>query len=183
MYKVPSKQKKTNKSTPKKKAPKISPTAKLKEEIKSLKSEVENHSDRFLRLKAEFDNYRRRKQEETSNLLKYDGEAVIKQFLSVLDDLGRLESASAENGESNKETLREGIELIVNKINKRFDEMEVKPFTKPGDTVDPELHDALMMRSEEGKAENEILEVFEMGYRYKDRVIRHAKVVVNQTPS
>ena len=61
--------------------------------------------------------------------------------------------------------------------------MEVKPFTKPGDTVDPELHDALMMRSEEGKAENEILEVYEMGYRYKDRVIRHAKVVVNQTPS
>ena len=82
---------------PKKKAPKLSPTAKLKEEIKSLKLEVENHSDRFLRLKAEFDNYRRRKQEETSNLLKYDGEAVIKQFLSVLDDLGRLESASAEN--------------------------------------------------------------------------------------
>ena len=95
---MPSKQKKTSKSAPKKKAPKISPTAKLK---------------------AEFDNYRRRKQEETSNLLKYDGEAVIKQFLSVLDDLGRLESASAENGESNKETLHEGIELIINKINNK----------------------------------------------------------------
>ncbi len=179
---MPSKEK-TTKSAPKKKATKKTPTAKLKDEIKSLKSEAENQSDRYLRLKAEFDNYRRRKQEETSNLLKYDGEAVIKQFLSVLDDLDRLETASAENGESNKETLHEGIEMIVNKINKRFDELDVKPFTKPGDTVDPELHDALMMRSEEGKAENEIIEVFEKGYRYKDRVIRHAKVVVNQTPS
>ena len=49
--------------------------------------------------------------------------------------------------------------------------------------MNPELHDALMMRTEDGKDENEILEVFEKGYRYKDRVIRHAKVVVNQTPS
>ena len=67
-----------------KKAPKKSPTAKLKDEIKSLQSEAENQSDRYLRLKAEFDNYRRRKHDETTNLLKYDGEAVIKQFLSVL---------------------------------------------------------------------------------------------------
>ena len=179
---MPSKEKPA-KNVRKKKAPKKSPTAKLKDEIKSLQSEAENQSDRYLRLKAEFDNYRRRKQEETSNLFKYDGEAVIKQFLSVLDDLDRLEAASTENGESNKETLHEGIQLILNKINKRFDELDVKPFTKPGDTVDPELHDALMMRSEDGRAENEILEVFEKGYRYKDRVIRHAKVVVNQTPS
>ena len=49
--------------------------------------------------------------------------------------------------------------------------------------LDPELHDALMIRNEDGKNENEILEVFEKGYIYKDRVIRHAKVVVNQTPS
>ena len=52
-----------------------------------------------------------------------------------------------------------------------------------GDLVDPELHDALMMRNEKGKKENTVLEVFEKGYRYIDRVIRHAKVVVNQTPS
>ena len=72
---------------------------------------------------------------------------------------------------------------ILNNINKRFRELEVIPFGKSGDFVDHELHDALMMRSEKGKGENEILEVFEKGYRYKDRVIRHAKVVVNQTPS
>ena len=109
---------------------------------------------------------------------------MIKQFLSVLDDLDRLAKASEENGNNNNiEKIKEGIDLILNKINKRFEELEVASFTKPGDIVNPELHDALMMRTEDGKDENEILEVFEKGYRYKDRVIRHAKVVVNQTPS
>ena len=156
---------------------------KLKQEIKSQKNDLEDQKDRYLRLKAEFDNYRRRKQKEVIDLLKYDGESVIKQFLSVLDDLDRLAIASDENGINNIEKIKEGINLILNKINKRFEELEVVSFTKPGDIVNPELHDALMMRTEDGKDENEILEVFEKGYRYKDKVIRHAKVVVNQTPS
>jgi len=97
---------------------------------------------------------------------------------------GKALKASEENGNNNNiEKIKEGIDLILNKINKRFEELEVASFTKPGDIVNPELHDALMMRTEDGKDENEILEVFEKGYRYKDRVIRHAKVVVNQTPS
>ena len=73
--------------------------------------------------------------------------------------------------------------LIMNKIEKEFKRLNVKAFAKPGDLLDPELHDALMIRDEAGKNENEILEVFENGYLYKDRVIKHAKVVVNQSPS
>ena len=69
------------------KAAKLSPTAKLNEKIDILKAESEIQGDRYLRLKAEFDNYRRRKENEFTSLLKYDGESVIKQFLSVLDDL------------------------------------------------------------------------------------------------
>lgn len=163
--------------------PKKSPTAKLKNQIDDLKLNITGQEDKYLRLKAEFDNYRRRKQEDTSNMFKYDGESVIKQFLTVLDDLDRLTKVTEENRNSNIEKIKEGIDLILNKINKRFAEREVVPFAEPGDIVDPDLHDALMLRSEEGKKEDEILEVFEKGYRYKDRVIRHAKVVVNQTSS
>ena len=91
-------------------------------------------------MKAEFDNYRRRKEKEAIDLLKYDGESVIKQFLSVLDDLDRLAKASEENGNNNNiEKIKEGIDLILNKINKRFEELEVASFTKPGDIVNPEL--------------------------------------------
>tara|TARA_Y100000741_G_scaffold249707_1_gene191956 strand:- start:133 stop:672 length:540 start_codon:yes stop_codon:yes gene_type:complete len=179
---VPSKTK-GDKPSPKKKTSKKSPALKLKDEIKSLNDNLIEQKDMYLRLKAEFDNYRRRKENDIISLLKYDGETVIKSFLNIIDDLDRLEKASAENRDSNKEKIHQGIELILNNLNKRFKELDVIPFGKPGDYVDHELHDALMMRSEEGKDENEILEVFEKGYRYKDRVIRHAKVVVNQTPS
>ena len=103
--------------------------------------------------------------------------------MSVLDDLERLNEASANKDNDNIEKLIEGISLIINNVEKHFINLNVKTFTKIGDILDPELHDALMIRTKEGKNENEIIEVFEKGYLYKDRVIRHAKVVVNQTPS
>ena len=105
---MPSKSK-GDKISPKKKTSKKSPIAKLKEEIKSLNDGTVLQKDKYLRLKAEFDNYRKRKENDTIHLLKYDGERVIKSFLNVLDDLNRLEKASTENGESNKEKLHEGI--------------------------------------------------------------------------
>ena len=172
-----------SKTTVTKKPPKKTPTEKLKDEIKSLKSELAQQDDKYMRLKAEFDNYRRRKSQEIIDLLKYDGENVVKDFLSILDDLDRLKEASSDIKSPDVSKISEGIDLIINKINKQFEELGVVQFTEVGDVVDPELHDALMMRNEDGKEENTILEVFEKGYRYKDRVIRHAKVVVNQTPS
>lgn len=162
---------------------KLSPTNKLKNQIKILKNTIDENSEKHLRLKAEFDNYRKRKDKEIQHLLKYEGESVIKNFLSVLDDLERLNEASANKDNGNIEKLIEGISLIINNVEKHFINLNVKTFTKIGDILDPELHDALMIRTEEGKNENEIIEVFEKGYLYKDRVIRHAKVVVNQTPS
>ena len=172
-----------SKTTLTKKTPKKTPTEKLKDEIKSLKVELTQQDDKHIRLKAEFDNYRRRKSQEIIDLLKYDGENVVKDFLSILDDLDRLKEAFSDIESSDVSKISEGIDLIINKINKQFEELGVVQFTEVGDVVDPELHDALMMRNENGKEENSILEVFEKGYRYKDRVIRHAKVVVNQTPS
>ena len=115
---MPSKYKK-NTAEPLKKVKKQSKANKLKQEIKSQKNNLEDQKDRYLRLKAEFDNYRRRKQKEVIDLLKYDGESVIKQYLSVLDDLDRLAIASEENGINNIEKIKEGINLILNKINKK----------------------------------------------------------------
>lgn len=169
--------------TPIKKTKKLSPTEKLKNTIAELETSLHEGSEKHLRLKAEFDNFRKRKDKEIVSLLNYEGMSVIKQFLSVLDDLERLNSALSNNNDENTKKLVDGITLIMNKIEKEFSNRDVKTFANPGDTLDPELHDALMIRNEEGKNENEILEVFEKGYIYKDRVIRHAKVVVNQTPS
>ena len=166
-----------------KKINKLTPTEKLKNQINELKSSIDESNDKHIRLKAEFDNYRKRKDKEIISLMKYEGEAVIKQFLNVLDDLERLNEASEKNDKGNYEKLTEGISLIINNIEKQFSKLDVKTFTKLGDILNPELHDALMIRNEDDKHENEIIEIFEKGYLYKDRVIRHAKVVVNQTPS
>ena len=166
-----------------KKINKLTPTEKLKNQINGLKSSIDESNDKHIRLKAEFDNYRRRKDKEIISLMKYEGEAVIKQFLNVLDDLERLNEASEKNDKDNYEKLTEGISLIINNLEKQFSKLDVKTFTKLGDILNPELHDALMIRNEDDKHENEIIEIFEKGYLYKDRVIRHAKVVVNQTPS
>ena len=168
--------------TPTKKSVKKSPANKLKDELKELKVALSESEERFIRLKAEFDNFRKRKEKETISLLKYEGESVIKHFLSVLDDLYRLDDAISMNN-NDSEKLLEGISLIINGINKQLEKLDVKTFCNQGDVLDPNLHDALMIRHEKDKHENEILEVFEKGYLYKDRVIRHAKVVVNQTPS
>jgi len=174
--------KKTPKST-QKKSKKLSPTEKLKNTISELEISLNESSEKHLRLKAEFDNFRKRKDREIISLLNYEGEAVVKSFLSVFDDLERLKDASSNNNNEDSKKLTDGIVLIMNKIEKEFQKLDVKPFTNVGDVLDPDLHDALMIRKEDGKNENEILEVFEKGYLYKDRVIRHAKVVVNQTPS
>ena len=166
-----------------KKINKQTPTEKLKNQINELKSSIDESNDKHIRLKAEFDNYRKRKDKEIISLMKYEGEAVIKQFLNVLDDLERLNEASEKNDKDNYEKLTEGISLIINNLEKQFSKLDVKTFTKLGDILNPELHDALMIRTEDDKHENEIIEIYEKGYLYKDRVIRHAKVVVNQTPA
>jgi molecular chaperone GrpE len=84
-----------------------------------------------------------------------------------------------EHSESS-DSIKKGMDLILQKIYKLFEERNVESFCEVGDILDSELHDALMVREEKDKKENEILEVFEKGYKYKDRIIRHAKVVVNK---
>lgn len=167
----------------KKTASKKTTLSKHKQEIAELLLLHEDLKDRHLRLKAEFDNFRRRKEKEIINLLTYDGEEIIKVFLPVVDDLERLYSATKPQKGDNNKKVAEGIQLILNKIHKRFSDLNVNTFADSGDILDTHFHDALMIRSEKGKTENEILEVFEKGYKYKDRVIRHAKVVVNQVSS
>ncbi|CUV10100.1 Heat shock protein GrpE [hydrothermal vent metagenome] len=114
------------------------------------------------------------------DLIRYEGKDVIKAMISVVDDLERL-YAAVENNDDLDQSLKEGMALIQSKAEKIFLELDVASFGEVGDLLDSELHDALMVRQEEEKNDNEIIEVFEKGYKYRDRVIRHAKVVVNKT--
>lgn len=171
-----------NKEPKKKPKPKAAKKAvskksvKDKETIKALEQQLEKAQDKHLRLKAEFDNFRRRKVAEISALLQYEGETVLKGFLPIMDDLGRmLDSTNATD-----QSLKDGMKMVEAKIEKFMESLDVEPFGEIGDEMDAEIHDAMMTQTDETMNDHVILNVFEKGYTYRDKVIRHAKVIVNK---
>jgi len=153
---------------------KITPTEKLKIQINDLKNLVSENEEKYLRLKAEFDNFRKRKESEISALFKYDGKNFIIDFLSILDNINRgIDSYKDEN-------TKKALGLIRQDFLKKMNDKEIKEFGKIGDIFNPELHEALTTASFEDKKDDEIVEVYELGFKYKDLIIRHAKVVVNK---
>ena len=171
-------EKKINKSKKQTKKP-LKVDLKKETNIKDLEKKVEVLQDKHIRLKAEFENFRKRKNREISSLLQYDGENFIKDFLPVADDIGRLINSKKESNK-NKNSFLEGINIIESKIQKLFENKSIESFGKEGDILDPDLHEAMLTQKVEKKKDNQVLEVFEKGYRYHDKVIRHAKVVVNK---
>ncbi len=174
----------TKKSTKTRKTGKRDSVKSLRETVEVLETQVaeqaeelEKKSDKNVRLLAEFDNYKRRTQEERSKLFKYAGEELAKAILPILDDLHRtLES----DGKGKARTILEGIELIVAKLDKTLEDQGIVPFDSVGQDFNAELHEALMSE-ESDKGENVILREFEKGYMYNDKILRHAKVVVSKS--
>ena len=149
----------------------------LETELVVQSEELERKLDKNIRLLAEFDNYKRRTQEERSKLFKYAGEDLAKAILPILDDLHRtLES----DGKGKARSILEGIELIVAKLDKTLEEQGIVPFDSVGQDFDPELHEALMSEKSD-KGDNVILKEFEKGYKYNDKILRHSKVVVSKS--
>ncbi len=153
----------------------------LEKNIEKLTMDLNDLNDKYIRLQAEFDNFRKRKEKEIIHLIRYEGEDVIKNLLTIFDDFDRMKK-SVEHPDQKKsfEAIQEGVAMIEKKLNKFFQDKDIQPFGQIGKILDSDIHDALMVRTEKGKKNHEILEVFEKGYMYKDRIIRHAKVVVNK---
>jgi len=169
-----------NKETRKKAEAKVSKAKKVKDIKKSandiLEKKIKDIEDKHLRLKAEFENFRRRKSEEISNILQFDGEKAIIGFLPIIDDLKRMINTK----DSNDNLLKDGVKLVDSKIEKYFESIEVVSFGERGEIMDPELHDAMHCIMDKKAKNHSILEVFEKGYTYREKVIRHAKVIVNK---
>jgi molecular chaperone GrpE len=156
----------------------------LKEKITALENDIlkqseetQRISDKNIRLLAEFDNYKRRTQEERSNLLKYGGEGLAKALLPILDDFHRtLET----DGKTKARTILEGVELIMSKLDKTLIEQGIIGFDSVGQDFDPDHHEALMSEDSD-KGNDVVLREFEKGYMYNDKILRHAKVVVSKS--
>jgi len=149
----------------------------LQGKIVELEKQTAELKDSLLRKVAEFENYKRRNENDQMNLLKYAAEPFIKSVLSVYDDLER--SLSHIDDENSFESTKKGLQLVYDKFNKTLDAQGVKKIEAKGQPFDVHFHEALMQQPVEGVAPHTVLDVIEPGYLYKDKVIRHAKVIVS----
>jgi molecular chaperone GrpE len=141
------------------------------------KNEINVLRDQLLRKAAEFENYKRRTESEISTLFKYQNEGLITDLLPVLDDFDRV-LKSDDN--QDLVTFKKGVELIYDKFNKVLERQGLKEIDSKGKPFDVNLHDALMQAENEKASPNTVMETVEKGYYLKDKVIRHAKVIVSK---
>lgn len=138
---------------------------------------VKELNEKYLRLYAEFDNFRRRTQKEKADLIKFGGEEIILSILPVIDDMER--ALAHHKDAKDHKPLQEGLDLILQKTQKILTSKGVQAMEPKGEVFDPELHDAITnipANSEDMKGK--VAEVVEKGYTLNGKVIRHAKVVV-----
>ena len=130
-------------------------------------------NDKYLRICAEYDNFRRRSQKERENLYGDIKAETLKKFLPVYDNLVRALATPTED-----EAYRKGVEMIMTQFDSTMEKLGVKEIESLGKSFDPAFHNAVMHVDDEEKGENEIVEVFQKGFIMGDKVIRFAMVKV-----
>ena len=143
--------------------------------VEELELQLEKNNQKYLRLLAEFDNYKKRVNSDIKEQRKYSGSDIIGSFLAVFDDIHRI---LEHKDVSDLSKIIEGIELIDNNINNILDNYGITSFDSIGKTFDHNFHEAIVQKSSKEK-EGVIIEEFQRGYLYHDKVIRHAKVIVS----
>ena len=143
------------------------------ERVAALESEKAALNDKFLRLAAEYENFRRRSQKEKEALYGDIKADTVTKFLPVYDNLERALRQGTED-----EAYRRGVEMIMNQFCSTLEKLGVTPIECLGEKFDPALHNAVMHVDDEEKGENEIVEVFQKGFKLGDKVIRFAMVKV-----
>jgi molecular chaperone GrpE len=157
--------------------------AKKKNKDKELIAELENKNkeaeDRYIRLSAEFDNYRKRTLKERMELTKSAGESVLLNILPVIDDFNRAIQSMAD--EHNESAIKDGIELIFGKFNDFLKQNGVSEIEAKGKEFDTDIHEAITkIPAPEEKLKGKVVDVIQKGYSLNDKVIRFAKVVIGE---
>lgn len=148
-------------------------------EVEELNIQVAELKDKFLRLFAEFDNYKKRTVKEKIDLMKTAAQDTMSVLLPILDDFDRAKKNADD--ESSPEAFSEGVMLVYNKLHSSLSQKGLKPMETNGEDFDPELHEAITeIPAPDKKMKGKIIDTIEKGYFLKDKIIRHAKVVVGK---
>lgn len=149
------------------------------EALDKLQAEVEEQKDKYLRLFAEFENFRRRTARERIELVKTAGQDIMAELLTVLDDFERAEKAMAESDDI--QAAREGFRLIREKLFKKLESKGLTAMDSLNKDFDPDLHEAVTeIPVPEEDRKGKVVDVLEKGYSLGEKIIRYAKVVVGK---
>mgnify|MGYP000548990615 CR=1 FL=1 len=147
--------------------------AELEKELEKAQQSVKESADNFLRLAAEYDNFRKRSQREKDNLYTDIRAETVGKFLPVYDNLER-----ALKQETADDAFKKGVEMTMTQLTGVFEKLGVTAFGEAGESFDPAEHNAVMHCEDENAGENTIVEVFQKGFRMGDKIIRFAMVKV-----
>ena len=146
------------------------------DQLEVLQQEVAELKDKYLRLFADFENFRRRTSKERIELMATAGEDVLKSVLPVLDDFER--GLASMEASTEVEPLKEGVLLVYNKLFKTLEQKGLKPMTSKGEQFDADLHESITQFPAGDENKGKVVDEIEKGYTLNDKVIRYAKVVV-----
>lgn len=151
----------------------------LIDKVASLESDLEKEKKEYLFLRADFDNYRKRMLKDREELLRNAGEKVLRGLLPIVDDFERGLAATKDSGDA--EAVRQGMELIYNKLMKYLADNGVTPMDSNGQPFDADLHEAIAtIPAPDPSLKGKVVDTTTRGYMINDKVLRHAKVAVGE---
>ncbi len=151
----------------------------IEKKLSAAQEEAQNNYDRFLRVSAEFDNYKKRSLREINEFRKYANEALIKELLAVVDNLERAVNSSC-NKELQSKDLFAGVDLTLQEILKIFKRFKVEQINAIGEQFDPGFHQAMAQEEADDQPPNTVIKEFQKGYLIHERLLRPAMVVVSK---
>ena len=143
--------------------------------------EAAEANEKYLRTYADFENYRKRVQRDQTDFKKYANEQMALELLTVIDHLSLAIKHANETGSG--EGLQQGVEMVHKQFRDVLEKFGIVPFKAQGEPFDPAMHDAMMQVETADVPENTVVQVFQDGYRYHEKVLRHAKVGVSKRPA
>lgn len=151
------------------------------EAVPDLAKECEALKDKYVRLFAEFENFRRRTAKENFELVAAANQKLIGKLTDVLDNFEL--AFDPRHKTAKPEDFEKGIRLIHNKFKELLSDEGLEEVNPIGEEFDPNLHDALMQQPSDTVSENQIIQVLQKGYKVKGRILKHAKVIVSKGPA
>ena len=152
----------------------------LEEKLDQALQEKDVLEDKYLRLRADFENFKKRATKEKSNLIQYGNEALLKDLLPVIDNIERVLAFSLQEGDW--KDFQKGVELVVAELHKTFSKFGLEPLESMGKNFDPNLHEAMQTLKTDQATPDTVVEELQKGYLYRDKLLRPSLVIVAVSP-